>query len=159
MPGSFHRLDIAADSLDEAFDVAVCSEVLEHLEDDCAALRNIRKMARQVIITVPGGPLGDSSVAMGHVRHYTPEELSKKLEDAGFRVRTIRSWGTPFHDPLYAWLRGMAPETATTGHYGWVRRVTTQMLYLVFFLNVIDAGHKLVALAERAHENSEGSAQ
>jgi SAM-dependent methyltransferase len=148
--GRFACLDIESEALPEAFDVGVCSEVLEHLGDDEAALANIRSMCRHVVITVPSGPLGPSSVAMGHVRHYTKADLAAKLTRAGFKVIALRAWGTPFHDPLYAWLRGKAPEGATTGRYGLGRRALSSALYLLFFLNLLDRGHKLVALAERA---------
>ncbi|MDA0747449.1 MAG: class I SAM-dependent methyltransferase [bacterium] len=153
-PGQFHCLDIQNTSLQETFDVGICSEVLEHLDNDEAALSNIRTMCKQVIITVPSGPLGPSSAAMGHVRHYTKESLTQKLTQAGFTVCQIRAWGTPFHDPLYAWLRGQAPEGATTGNYGYLRRAMSYTLYLLFFFNLLDRGHKLIALAERTQDLS-----
>ena len=150
VPGRFRCLDIQRDFLRESFDVGICSEVLEHLGDDRTALRNIRNMCRFLIVTVPSGPLGSASLAMGHVRHYTRQDLIRKLSDAGFCVKYIRAWGTPFHDPLYAWIRGQAPTGTTTGRYGFLRRTVSHFLYLCFFLNVMDRGQKLFALAERA---------
>ena len=155
--GRFSCLDIQTEHLPETFDVGICSEVLEHLEDDQAALHNIREMCRHLIVTVPSGPLGPASRAVGHVRHYTRSDLREKLEEAGFHVRELRAWGTPFHDPVYAWIRGRAPEGSTTGHYGPFRRGLSQLLYWLFFLNLLDRGHKLIALAETTMA-SEGDA-
>lgn len=145
----FTRLDVEREWLDETFDIGVCSEVLEHLEDDSTAIVNIAKMCRNVVITVPSGPLTPASIEMGHVRHYTKTDLTGKIEAAGLRVLSIRAWGTPFHDPLYAWLRSQSPDGATTGTYGPLRRALSAILYLLFHLNVIDRGHKLIAVAER----------
>ena len=145
----FSRLDIECEWLDETFDIGVCSEVLEHLQDDRAAIANTARMCRNIVITVPGGPLTPASVGMGHVRHYTKTDLTEKLEAAGLRVVSIRAWSTPFHDPLYAWLRSQSPDGATTGTYGPFRRALSTGLYLLFHLNVVDRGHKLIAVAER----------
>jgi len=147
--GRFFHMNIQKESLSETFDVGICSEVLEHLEDDLVALKNIWQMCRHVIITVPSGPLTSSAKLMGHVRHYTKEDLSHKLFVAGFRICNLRAWGTPFHDPIYAWVRGQAPAGATTGQYGVLRWGISHILYALFFLNVFDRGHKLVVLAER----------
>jgi SAM-dependent methyltransferase len=148
--GRFHQLDIQRSWVQETYDVGICSEVLEHLPDDVAALRNIRRMCHRVVITVPSGPLRPSSIAMGHLRHYSREGLAAKLVDAGFSLLSLSAWGTPFHDPIYAWIRGKAPEGSTTGHYGPGRRLASSLLHAVFYLNLFDRGHKLFALAERA---------
>lgn len=51
--GDVHRLPYA----DREFDLVVCTEVLEHLEDPRAALRELRRVARRaVIVTVPHEP-------------------------------------------------------------------------------------------------------
>src|SRR3990172_7896358 len=53
LSGAFHQLDIERQALSSTSDVGVCSEVLEHLQDDRAALRNIYRMCRTLIVTVP----------------------------------------------------------------------------------------------------------
>ena len=54
--GDVQALDVA----EGAFDAAVCAEVLEHLDDDLAALRGLRRALRPggvLAVTVPAGPL------------------------------------------------------------------------------------------------------
>ena len=150
--GDFAVADIEEEPPTLRADVAVCSEVLEHLTNDGSAIRNMSACVKHLVVTVPAGPLTDVSLAMGHVRHYTKVSLHEKLESNGFDVIALRAWGTPFHDPFYAWLRSKSREGATTGTYGYGKRLVSSLLYGLFHLNVLDHGHKLVALAQsRSH--------
>jgi glycosyltransferase involved in cell wall biosynthesis len=77
------------------FDTVVCSNVLEHVEDDGAALRGMRDLL------VPGGRIvliipalrqlyGSIDKAIGHYRRYTREEIEEKLAAAGLAVEHVR---------------------------------------------------------------------
>ena len=150
--GEFDVVDIEKERPSLKADAGVCSEVLEHLTDDESAVKNMANSVKHLVVTVPAGPLTEASLAMGHVRHYTKTSLREKLESNGFDVIALRAWGTPFHDPLYAWLRSKSPEGATTGTYGLGKRLVSSFLYSLFHLNIFDHGHKLVALAQsRSH--------
>ena len=155
LKGRFEVVDIQTASPSFSADAGVCSEVLEHLDNDGAAIANISRVVKHLVVTVPSGPVTESALAMGHVRHYTRKSLSEKLESNGFKVVDIRAWGTPFHDPLYAWIRSQSPEGATTGEYGLFRRLVSSALYTLFHLNVFDHGHKLVALARATHSGDQ----
>lgn len=76
-------------------DTIVCLNVLEHIEDDRAAL------ARLFAMLAPGGRLvllvpahrwlyGGIDRAIGHYRRYDLADLVERMRDAGFRVE--RSW-------------------------------------------------------------------
>src|SRR6186713_410673 len=78
---------------------AVCSEVLEHLEDPLAALRNVRSClapGARLVITVPAGPMSAFDQHIGHRRHFTPEGLRRLLVDAGLKVESLNGAGFPF---------------------------------------------------------------
>ena len=65
------------------FDSVVCSEVIEHVEDDAGFVRGLIPLARRrVVITTPNRKVNDP----GHLRAYTREALAKLLEGTG-RVR------------------------------------------------------------------------
>jgi SAM-dependent methyltransferase len=86
------RFDLLRCSLPEqSVDVLVMLNVLEHIEDDVAALRNaftLLKPGGTLVIEVPAGPyLYDSYDAeLCHFRRYTATELQGKLQSVGFNV-------------------------------------------------------------------------
>lgn len=78
---------------------AVCSEVLEHVDDPVALLRGARPLLApgcRLIVTVPGGPMSAFDRHIGHRRHFTPSDLRSVLEAAGFEVEWAHGAGFPF---------------------------------------------------------------
>jgi SAM-dependent methyltransferase len=79
------------------FDYVLCFDVMEHLDDDIAALKNIREImlttsASNLFIRVPALPVifGKNDEVIGHYRRYTKKSLRSALEAAGFEVKRIR---------------------------------------------------------------------
>jgi len=75
-------------------DSVVCLNVLEHVEDDLAGLRNIHSALRpggRAIVLVPHGQeiFGTLDAALGHYRRYSRQQLGARLGEAGFRVERI----------------------------------------------------------------------
>lgn len=88
--------DFPLDLLCETFDIFLCFDVLEHLQNDVSALSNIRELmassgAKMLFIRVPGIPLlyGKNDRAIGHHRRYTRKTLATSLQKAGFHVQSI----------------------------------------------------------------------
>jgi glycosyltransferase involved in cell wall biosynthesis len=82
------------ETLRESVDTVVCLNVVEHVEDDAAALRHIHQAlcpGGRAIILVPEGPslYGSLDKVLGHFRRYTEPELRQKMEAAGFHVEQI----------------------------------------------------------------------
>ena len=78
----------------ESADTVICLNVLEHVEDDRAALRNIRCCLRpggKAIVLVPQDPelFGSLDEVLMHKRRYTRDELQEKMCAAGFEVGQI----------------------------------------------------------------------
>lgn len=101
-----HLLDLFAPAADrpefsvQRFDLILLSEVLEHLEDDLNALQLIRPLLKDegvLVITVPREPRMWSveDELWGHKRRYLRADLVRKLETAGFRAKTVWTWGFP----------------------------------------------------------------
>jgi SAM-dependent methyltransferase len=70
------------------------SNVLEHIENDSAALEELFSALNPggiIGIYVPAHPILYSTMDLeiGHVRRYTRSELKKKVENAGFEVQSI----------------------------------------------------------------------
>ena len=95
---------------DNSFEGAFCGEILEHIEDDSRAIKELNRVLKKdgiVILSVPANPkLWDKSDEWAsHHRRYTKENLKKLLEDNGFKVEKIHYWGFPltrtYHRKLY----------------------------------------------------------
>ena len=78
----------------ESFDLAVCLDVIEHLEDDLGALRELRRVVAPggaLLVTVPAYQWlwSGHDVINHHFRRYTRRTLQRVAEQAGWRqVRT-----------------------------------------------------------------------
>ncbi len=85
------------------FDTVVCMNVVEHVEDDRAALANIRAVLRpggRALVLVPNGKwnFGSLDRILGHKRRYDLAALRSLAESSGFVVKDIRPFnrfGTP----------------------------------------------------------------
>lgn len=88
-----HRLPLRTDSMG----VVTALDVLEHLEDDGTAARELRRVLRPdgvLIVAVPADPALWSAHddAVGHLRRYTEESLRALLTGAGFEIERLWSW-------------------------------------------------------------------
>jgi len=78
---------------------AVCSEVLEHVNDPVTLLRNARGWLApecRVVVTVPGGPMSAFDRHIGHRRHFSPADLGAVMRAAGLDVHLVAGAGFPF---------------------------------------------------------------
>jgi 2-polyprenyl-3-methyl-5-hydroxy-6-metoxy-1,4-benzoquinol methylase len=78
---------------------AVCSEVLEHVDDPVCLLRNARTLLApgcRLVVTVPGGPRSAFDRHIGHRRHFRASDLTAALSDAGYNVERVLRAGFPF---------------------------------------------------------------
>lgn len=80
---------------DETYDYIFTLNVLEHVEDDQAALRDVARKLKhggRLLIYVPAFQLLFSSMdrAVGHCRRYRLEDLSEQVSSAGFEIKEAR---------------------------------------------------------------------
>jgi len=88
---------------DDSFDLVLCTEVLEHLEEPSKALREILRVGKKyLLITVPNEPffrlsnflrgknmsrLGNDE---GHINHWNPRSLRRLLNQNKISVKEIK---------------------------------------------------------------------
>jgi glycosyltransferase involved in cell wall biosynthesis len=77
-----------------AFDTVVCSNVLEHIEDDgraLAAMREVLQPGGRVVLIIPAvkGLYGEIDRAIHHFRRYSRDEIRDKLTAAGLEVEHL----------------------------------------------------------------------
>jgi SAM-dependent methyltransferase len=78
---------------------AVCTEVLEHVDDPVRLLLNSQSLLLpgcRVVVTVPGGPRSAFDRHIGHYRHFGAADLRGVLTDAGYVVERVLRAGFPF---------------------------------------------------------------
>lgn len=83
----------------EQGDVAVCTEVIEHVDEPaefCRLIKKYMKPGGRLFLTVPGGPMSEFDRYIGHRRHYNQKSVSKLLTSAGFEVDNVYLVGFPF---------------------------------------------------------------
>lgn len=157
---------------DAAFDIVCAFEVLEHIEDDTAALRHWRRHLRPggtLLISVPAGRqrFGASDEKVGHFRRYDRDDLRRVLIEAGFVDVKVLTYGFPIGYVLhFAWnvLAAMRPDRSTpaersgasgrwmqpSDRFAWTRRLISAPFRLMqrpFAPTTLGTG--IVALARR----------
>ena len=93
---SFHEVDLSqlencSDLRSAKLDTIICINVLEHIGDDAKVLRNFYQLLKpggHTLILVPSDPRLYTGMdkTLGHFRRYTADELTAKLQAAGFDV-------------------------------------------------------------------------
>lgn len=157
---SWHTVDLdqpaaVAESLAGRFEAVVAAEVVEHVERPEVFLRNAADLATTagwLLLSTQSGPVRPTERHVGHVRHFSRQELDRLLADAGWRPVRVWNCGFPFHD-LSKWWANRRPETTLerfgSRSYGWSERAVCAALRLAFRLNSRRRGAQLFAVARR----------
>jgi SAM-dependent methyltransferase len=123
---------------------AVCSEVLEHLDNPGLLLANASQYLAPgcaLVVTVPGGPKSEFDLHIGHRQHFTPAQLGSLLEAQGFTVELTTTAGFPFFNlyRLIVILRGKSLITDVDSKaQGWratLARAVMDLFRPLFALN------------------------
>ncbi len=136
---------------------AVCSEVLEHVDDAAAFLRAARPYladAARLVVTVPGGPMSAFDKHIGHRQHFTKRSISRMLTEAGFMVERVYRPGFPFFN-LYRGIvisRGEKLAQEVEGETSLPASLAMAAFRLLFHLNLTDSpfGWQIIAVARKA---------
>jgi SAM-dependent methyltransferase len=144
---NIHQLDLAKQALPQIFDLVTCVDVLEHIVDDQSAMDHLHEMtSHYLLVVVPIGPLFEQErINVGHVHGYSQSEVKAKLEKAGFKILKDMAWGFPFYT-LYRRLVMNMPEETVSGNFDWKKRVISEILYWLLFINLPFGGERYYVL-------------
>ena len=139
---------------------AVCSEVLEHVDDPVAFLKQARPYLEtnaRLIVTVPGGPMSAFDRHIGHRQHFDRAKIRSILEQAGYAVERTYLAGFPFFN-LYRLLviaRGERlardVEAKSSGASSGAAGFAMKLFRVLFHANLLDSpfGWQVVAAARK----------
>jgi 2-polyprenyl-3-methyl-5-hydroxy-6-metoxy-1,4-benzoquinol methylase len=149
------RPEVVPDELQGSFDTVVACEVIEHVDDALAFLRNARSLATEggcLVLSTQSGPVRETERRVGHVRHYSRHDVSRLLAAAGWRPVRVWNAGFPFHD-LSKWWANRRPDDAMerfgTRRYGTAERALCAVLRFAFRFNSRRHGAQLFAVGRR----------
>jgi SAM-dependent methyltransferase len=100
LPGvDLYQMDVLRIPFEAEYDVVGAFDVLEHVEEDEAALRQLFRATKPgggVLLTVPQHPSlwSETDVSSCHKRRYTRRNLVRKMETAGFKILRVTSFMT-----------------------------------------------------------------
>ncbi len=83
----------------QTMDLVTAFDIVEHVEDDAAALRELARVCRpkgRILVTVPAFQFlwGRQDTISHHRRRYTRGQLARRVEAAGFRILRINYFNT-----------------------------------------------------------------
>ena len=123
---------------DNAFDLVTGLDVVEHLDDDLAGLKEMRRVLRrggQAILFVPAFMFlwGVQDDVSNHRRRYTLKELKRVLREAGFAVERASYVNLTFFAPillgrLFMRATGLRPESENNITIGFLNGVLGRLL-------------------------------
>jgi SAM-dependent methyltransferase len=127
--------------LDRQFDTVTIIDVLEHIEDDRAQIRQIYNVLRpggQLVVLVPAFQFlyGRRDESNGHFRRYSRRELVEKLQATGFGVRSSRYWNVlgiaPYWISERILRRELRCDLRCDQPKSWMKRSVARALYTWF---------------------------
>ncbi len=132
-----------------SFDCVVASDVLEHVEEDSEAVKQIRRVLRPgglAVVTVPAfqALFGPSDKHLGHLRRYNPAGLSALFD--GFEIAYLGYWNSLLFLPAAAlklFKKAVRAQPSTDLHN--LNPFLNELLYQIsaFETRIIASGRRL----------------
>ena len=158
----------------DPYDLLLCGEVLEHIEDDEGFLGHMNRIARPnatLVLTVPidMSLWSEADANAGHFRRYSREEIFEKLERNGFQVEDYLVWGWPLTRCLMPHIRkrqdkmtGAAGGSDARAERAFMKRFRFALKYVKYLFlldglfNFTERGVGIIIKARKAREATLG---
>lgn len=98
---SWEIIDIFNFKKDNKFDLIICADIIEHLENDLDFLLHLKKLGKNIILRVPledslinrilmkyklNDPFKSSYIRYGHIQHYSEESILNLISKSGIKI-------------------------------------------------------------------------
>lgn len=138
------------------FDVAIATEVIEHLDAPGVFLENAARLLKpggHLVLSTQSGPIRQTEQRVGHRRHYENRDMEALLSQHHFKPVRVWNTGFPFHD-MSKWYANLNPDASMSqfgeGAYGLKENLICSALRLAFKFNSGNRGAQLFAIAQKA---------
>ena len=150
-------LEVAGELGPDPFDLIVCSEVLEHVPDPVAVLKALANLAAPgatLLFSVPAGMRHWSRQddAAGHLRRFEPAEFRALLEQSGFEVARLYTWGGPVSSLYNRAINAIGPAEAARTSRSRIGRLAARLATAALRIDDLwigDRGFQLIARANK----------
>jgi len=129
--------DLTQLNLDRTFQVVVCTEVIEHIDRFDLVLSNLVQIIEPegfLLLTTQSGKVHETERSVGHIRHFSTDELIQQLESRGMEVVRSKQWGWPGMT-LLKYLANLKPESTIerfgSGEYSFAARIINHLAYVL----------------------------
>lgn len=137
------------------FDAVLATEIIEHLDDPFTFLKIALKLAApagRIYLSTQSGPVHETEKRVGHVQHFSADNIRSMLLTTGWRPERAWNGGFPFHD-LSKKVANLNPDgmmQAFSGKkYGLKERLTCALLRGAFRFNSKNSGYQLFAVGRK----------
>ncbi len=155
-----HLLDLEKASLPKTFDAVFCTNALEEIKDDEAALRNLSSMVNPeglLFLVVPHRKAywTQKDSYAGNQRRYERDEIVERLSRNGLHVVEMVTWGWPLYRLWYGAMNSVKQETVWKDQtLSWLARIAASIAYTALFFDDLfwnsSRGSILVVVARKA---------
>jgi 2-polyprenyl-3-methyl-5-hydroxy-6-metoxy-1,4-benzoquinol methylase len=144
-------------------DTVVCLNVLEHIEDDFLALRNMCEVLvpeGRLLLFVPAGSYmyGTLDTALGHYRRYERTMLAERVAAAGFSIQRLSYLNLAGIPGWWLNSRALKRQILPISQLDWFNRLAPLFIRIERLLRQVwDApfGQSLLCIARRANKVEE----
>ncbi len=146
-----------------SFDVVTMTDIIEHVADDGAVLKNgfhVLNPGGLLFVSAPALPYlyGIRDKESGHYRRYTKKELTQKLIEQGFRIRTVFYWNLLGVLPYFVSEKMLEKPIGGPMRRpkGFISRALNRIIYAWLLgeskIPFLPMGLTLIAIAEKPHD-------
>ena len=128
------------DEMKNLFDLLICDQVFEHVNNDVLGIKNIVSLLKKdavLILSVPHSMKfwTKHDDAVGHLRRYEINDIKNKISNAGCSILNCYSWGFPFFNLYYSLVLNKVSVATTMNRTGIFKRLASFFFYNLFRLD------------------------